>query len=131
MLSYTKHGIIVIHRTGPHGEIQAVHTMRYIYVLNLPVYITSLDVIGLKVGHRHHHDVRLQLHHKRNQLFFTDIIWSYPRLLLGKFKHRIFEITCNIMDYQIGILQQIFYHSFIILVKSTALGVEHKMLIHH
>ncbi len=129
MLSRTEHRIKMVEGAGTVSQVKAVHLVPHTYIFDILIDITAFNVVIFKVGHRHHHHVRLKLHHKRYQPFFTDIIRLYLRLFLCNLKNDILRVTCDIMDCQVCVVQQVFDKPFIILIKSAALRVKHKMFI--
>ena len=108
----------MIHRTGSHCHIKAVHAMRNINIINIFSDITSLNVIILNIRHSHNNNICIHLHHKCYKFLFPYIIRFNLTFFFCNSEYLIIWITCYIMNCNIRIIKYVFNYPFKILIEA-------------
>ena len=101
MFTDTIYCIVMIHGSGTHGHIQAVHAMWDVDIFNIFSHIAALDMKILNIRHGHNNHIRIHLHHQSDQLLLPDIIGTDLVLFFCQCEDLILRVTGNIMNGQI------------------------------
>ena len=124
-----KDRIEMIQRALVEAHVNAHHVVRDIDVLGILAHQRALDVEGVKVGRGHGDHVGIQPHHQGDQLLQPDVVGADAGLCLCQFKHGVIRVGGDVVNRDIGGLQQSVNQRLVVLIEAAPLGVDDQMLV--
>ena len=124
-LAYTHDRVIIIKRAFAQHHCCAERIVEHIYIIYVLINNGSLQIELLQIRHRHNHDFCTDFHKQHNQIISSDIVRDKTTARFGK--HFVFCITGDVMDRNVGIVENIFDCIAEIFVEPVAYRIEHNI----